>query len=179
MPMFLLAFFSKYWQYLVVAGVVLAVLGGTYAKGRADGGAHEKRAEAARLIAAQKRVVKREAKADAITDRTADKLAKTRVQIEYRTKTLIEKVPTYVPQAADAECRVPVGFVLLHDAAASGGSAELPKAAGGSIDAPSGVALSSVAATVTENYGEALTWRAEAQAWRDWYTAQAKAWDKP
>lgn len=161
----------------IAVGLLLSH-GGTYVVGRWHGGDAEKRAEAKRLEKAVRKVAKREVKAAAITDKAAEKLQLERGRIEYRTKTIIEKVPVYVTPAADAACAVPVGFVRLHDAAASGGEAALPVAPGGSIDAPSGVALSAVAETVGLNYGAAYQWRAEALTWRAWYVEQAAAWTR-
>ena len=63
--------------------------------------------------------------------------------------TIIKEVPVYVPTQADAACTVNRGFVRLHDAAAAG---ELPTPAGDPDAAASGLALSTVATTVTSNY---------------------------
>ncbi|RMX18080.1 hypothetical protein EBQ34_03190 [Vandammella animalimorsus] len=63
--------------------------------------------------------------------------------------TIIKEVPVYVPAQADAACTVNRGFVRLHDAAAAG---ELPTSTGDSDAAASGLALSTVAGTVTANY---------------------------
>ncbi|MEW6612722.1 MAG: hypothetical protein AB1409_08275 [Pseudomonadota bacterium] len=62
---------------------------------------------------------------------------------------IIKEVPVYVPVEADAACVVPRGFVRLHDAAATG---RLPEPAGAADAAPAGVALSTVAGTVADNY---------------------------
>lgn len=135
-------------------------------------------AEAQRLIAEQKRIAGKEAKASEISEHVAADLTKARVEIQYRTKTLIEKVPVYVTQAADDHCSVPVGFVMLHNAAASGSPPSLPSAPGGPLDGPSGVPLSAVAETVVANYGVGLDYRAEVMAWRAWYAEQKAEWDR-
>lgn len=63
--------------------------------------------------------------------------------------TIIKEVPVYVDREADRACVVPVGFVRVHDSAA----ANVPVGDPGSSDAaPSGVALSAVAASVAGNY---------------------------
>ncbi|WP_052477627.1 hypothetical protein, partial [Ralstonia solanacearum] len=74
-----------------------------------------------------------------------------RVQtIRLKGDTIIKEIPRYVPIQADAACVVPRGFVRLHDAAATG---SVPDPGTGDADAaPSGVALSSVAAAVADNY---------------------------
>ncbi|HHA2639024.1 TPA: hypothetical protein ACOEOP_000960 [Stenotrophomonas maltophilia] len=74
-----------------------------------------------------------------------------RVQlVRERGTTIVKEVPVYVTATADAACAVPVGFVHIHDAAASGDPAAGPA---GDPDAPAaGVALSAVAETVAGNY---------------------------
>lgn len=63
--------------------------------------------------------------------------------------TIIKEVPTYVPLEADAACVLSRDFVRLHDAAASG---RLPDPAGGTDAPAAGIALSTVASTVADNY---------------------------
>ena len=84
------------------------------------------------------------------------------------TRTLIREVPVYVTPKADAGCVVPDGFRVLHDAAAAG----VPTAAepaGESADAPSGLALSAVADTVTANYGICHATAERLRGWQDWW----------
>ena len=64
-------------------------------------------------------------------------------------ETIIKEVPVYVPIEADAACVVPGGFVRLHNAAAAG---RIPDAAGVADATPAGIALSTVASTVADNY---------------------------
>lgn len=74
-----------------------------------------------------------------------------RVQIVHeRGATILQKVPVYVTAHDDAACTIPLGFVRLHNAAAT--SAALPDAAGTADAQPSGLALSTVAGTVVDNY---------------------------
>lgn len=162
-------------RYLGIALAVLALLFGVHHHGFNKGLAKERAAEAARLERARKDVARREAKAVQITDTARAELGRETVRIQTRTVTLIKEVPRYVSPASDARCVIPVGFVRLHDAAAS--ASELPPASGGPLDAPSGVDLSAVASVVTENYGSALQWRAEALTWRSWYRDQRAAWE--
>lgn len=164
---------------LLIAGasaLVLATAAGLYVKGRHDGAHHEQVAEAGRLKVAQANVARHEAAAAEITEKLAVKASKAALEIRWRTQTLVEKVPVYVTAEADRDCPVPVGFVRLHNAAASGGPASLPVTPGGPVDTDSGVPLSAVAATVVANYGTAFGWRNEAVAWRDWYAQQSAAW---
>jgi hypothetical protein len=165
-------------RYVSIGLALLALVLAIHHSGYASGVKHEQSLAAARLEATRKAVAMREGKAEAITADATASLAGAQVEIRYRTKTLVEKVPVYVSSKSDDGCRVPVGFVRLHDAAA-GGSPSLPAAAGGSLDAASGLELSAALSTVIANYGVAYDWRAEALTWRAWYAQQAAAWVKP
>lgn len=85
-----------------------------------------------------------------------------------------DKVPIYVTAEVDRQCVVPLGFVRVHDGAAND-VPPVPFAAGESADTASGIALSTVATTVADNYATCHDALTEAQAWRDWYVGQAKA----
>lgn len=166
-------------RYFVIGFVVQMAVLGLRAHWIGQGVRQEKAAEARRVAAAQKNIVRHEAQAQVITDKAKTDLDRRRVEIRTVTQTLIKEVPIYVSAKADAECIVPAGFVRLHDQAAAGPEASLPSPAGGPLDAPSGVPLSAVAETVVANYGAAHDWRAEAMTWRAWYAAQKTAWEKP
>ncbi|CAJ7945697.1 signal peptide protein [Burkholderia pseudomallei] len=112
----------------------------------------------ARLVDASQRV---DDLARDVRDRTAERDAARRdvkivtqyvdrVQVvREKGDTIIKEVPVYVDREADRACVVPVGFVRVHDGAA----ANVPVGDPGSADAaPSGIALSAVAATVAGNY---------------------------
>ena len=94
-------------------------------------------------------------------------------------RTITERIPVYVTPEIDRAYPVPVGFVRLHDAAAAGGSAPtLSDRPGEPADAPSGIPLSAVADTVTENYAGCTDDRARLKGWQDWYAEQRAAWDR-
>lgn len=122
------------------------------------------------------KIVYRQAKAAEITEDVGRKSAEREAGVRTITRTLIEKVPVYVTAEADRNAVVPVGFVRLHDAAAAGTPA-VPFGAGESADTPSGLALSAVASTVTDNYGQCLAWRSQVIGWQDWYAQQKAAWN--
>lgn len=127
-------------------------------------------AKAARQVVAR-------TQAAAVVTETVGRATETRreaVRTEYRT--IIERIPVYVTQEADRAVDVPVGFVRLHDAAAQGSAAALPDSPREPADAPSGVALSTVAGTVASNYGQCLDWREQVIGWQRWYHEQVEAW---
>ena len=117
------------------------------------------------------------AKASEARDAEVSRLAKVRERIVYQyipqvrtieanAREIIREVPKYVTVEADRACTVPVGFRVLHDAAAAGKS--LSESAAGANDAASGVALSAVAGTVADNYGTCNATRAQLIALQEW-----------
>lgn len=166
-------------RYLALGLVAVALVLGFRSHWMTAGVKQERAAEAKRLASAVKKVAKREEKADAITSKVETEHAKEQARVEYRTKILVKEIPTYVSPAADSRCILPVGWVRLHDAAASGSAPSLSQGAGGPLGAPSGVQPSEAISSVITNYGVAYSWRAEAMAWREWYVLQKAEWEKP
>ena len=157
---------------LVALGIVAVALALTYRAGVEVGVERQVAAQARREEAARKAVAMVEKGGRAITAAVDQQSAARKVEIRTITKTLIEKVPVYVTVEADRHVDIPVGFVRLHDQAASG-LPGLPDAPGLVVDASSGVSLSAVAGTVVGNYGVAYEWREEALACRAWVARQA------
>lgn len=157
-------------EVLAALALIAGVVGYIYHAGVS----HETKAVGRRDAAATLVIQKHEAVAGQISVQAASDTSAAREKVRTVTRTLIEKVPQYVPADADRDCVVPRGWVRLHDAAAAG----LSSPSGGPDEAASGVPLSAVAATVVSNYGVAYDWRAEALGWRSWYVTQKAAWDR-
>ena len=106
---------------------------------------------------------------DAVTLDVALANAAAQEKTRVLTRTILEKVPTYVTIASDRACSVPNGFVRLFDAASAGTDpASLPGTAGEPDGAASGVALSQIAALSAENdtrYHAVSGQLRELQAW--------------
>ena len=85
--------------------------------------------------------------------------------------TIIKEVPVYVSPEADAACVLSRGFVRLHDAAAAG---VVSDSAGGSDASPAGIALSTVAGTVADNYSRCHENSAQLEAIQDWIRQMQK-----
>jgi hypothetical protein len=110
--------------------------------------------DASAALSQAKAVIRGVEHASSVSQRAALRDQATQDQIRTVTKTLIEKVPIYVTRQTDALYSLPAGFVRLHDAAARGGDLpSAPQGPGQSDDTPSGVALSTAAATIVANYG--------------------------
>lgn len=110
-----------------------------------------------------------------ITFNVGKRIAEVQEKIVYRTITRIKEIPIYVTAKADAGCTIPVGFIrVLDDAATNRDPAEsVPDASGQSVDAPSGVNLSRVAATVSENYSKFWQVREQLIGLQAWVMQQA------
>ena len=73
-----------------------------------------------------------------------------RIQVvKVKGDTIIKEVPVYVTQKADSNCVINRGFVELHDAAANN---RLPVASRNLDEAAPGIKLSTVGATLADNY---------------------------
>lgn len=87
-------------------------------------------------------------------------------------QTIIKEVPVYVPAQADAACVINRGFVRLHDAAATGG---IPDPASGPDATPAGIALSTVAGSVADNYQRCHENSEQLTALQAWISEMKKA----
>jgi hypothetical protein len=158
------------WPYRVAALLVLAValVGFGWVKGAANvqgewDAANAKQAE--RVSAIKKRQAEATVK---VVTRYID-----RIQVVRDTGDAITKeVPFYVTTQDDAACQLTRGFVRLHDAAAAG---RVPGAAGVADAAPAGIALSSAAATVADNYERCRENASQLNSLQEWIRAQAEA----
>jgi hypothetical protein len=148
-------------------------------RGFERGVAHEQAAQAKRLAHDRALAARVSAKAQAGADQVGARLDRRQVEIRTVTRTIVEKVPIYVTVQADRRCDVPAGFVQLHDAAAAGRLPDPADAAGGAADAASGLALSTVAATVADNYGTCLGVAAQLKGWQDFWATTTRILSAP
>lgn len=114
----------------------------------------------------------------------AAEVAAIAAQVEIRTvtKTLIERIPVYVPAEADVRFALPDGLVRLHDAAAGGlplpDPAADPDGAAGFLE-PSAAAPSRLGAVIVENYGVCHADAARFAALQKWIRDQAAVMNRP
>lgn len=78
-----------------------------------------------------------------------------------------DKVPVYIPAAADRACVLPVGFVWVLDEARLGVS--VSRDSTGAANAPSGIALSAATDVIADNYNRFNQMKAQCQQLIDWY----------
>lgn len=139
------------WQIgLAGAGAALVIgFGGGY-------GLRDLKADAEAGKVAEARIASLEASSAAVAKQTLDtyragqESGKAMAGIREFTRTIQEKVPVYVTPETDAAYPVPVGWVRVHDDAATG---KLSAPSAEPYDAPSGIAASRTASVVAENYG--------------------------
>lgn len=87
--------------------------------------------------------------------------------------TIVKQVKVYVPKILDARYQLPNGFVMLHDAAATG--VPLPESASSVLAQPSPVAISTAADVIASNYQLCRTEREKYEALWQWAVGQANA----
>lgn len=155
------------WRFIAIPVAVLALCGALNRCGYYDGVAHEKAAQAKALELGRAVVASKETRAAASVEKTQKTVTARQVEIRTVTRTLIQKVPIYVP-LDPARPSLSVGFVRLHDAAVLG-RPDLADPAGRPDSAPSGFTDADLAGVVIENLGAC---RANAEAltgWQAWY----------
>lgn len=99
----------------------------------------------------------------AVTERIITKYRDRIVQVKGETVTIEKEIPVYVPPSAD--CVLPRGWVLLHDAAAT---RAVPPAPGGVDVTTPAVAASEALRGVVENYGTCHIVRSQLIALQEW-----------
>ena len=133
------------YRWFAVAALAVALIGFGWIKGA--GHVQAQWDAAARQQTLQTAAI-RERQAQATVEVVTQYVDRVRV-VREKGDTIIKEIPVYVPVQADAACTINRGFVRLHDAAAEGELSEPAR----NPDAPAeGIALSTVARTVADNY---------------------------
>ena len=98
----------------------------------------------------ESKVAKQEVAASEITTEVITKYVDRVKIVEGKTHEIIKKVPVYITKESDDKCTINNGFVSLHDHASKN---EVPEPSGSVNEDSSDVKLSTVAETVSQNYG--------------------------
>lgn len=156
---------------LLLIAAVLAVW--SYGEIRyAAGVKHERAIWQVAQAKAEAKARKVEKKSDAITAKAEVKHVAAVEKIRTVTQTLIKEVPYAVP-SDPARASLSVGFVRLHDAAATGVPG-LSDPAGRADAEASGVADADLARTVLANYETCRVNAETVTAWQSWWADQAE-----
>ena len=151
-------------MWLALAVLVAAATGWGWVKGAASVQAEWNAERAAQTITVLRVKV---AQAE-VTERVVTQYVD-RVRIVRETAdAIIREVPVYVPAQCDPDGRLPAGWRVLHDAAASGGAADPATVAHAQPVAPD-----AAAETVTRNYGTCRETAEQLTALQQWVREQA------
>jgi len=163
-------------KYGAIALAVALALWGVNHAGYRSGVNHEQAQYAKALAKAEKKALETKKAADAITAKAEVAHIQTVEKIRTVTQTLIKEVPYAVPSDPTRQS-LSVGFVRLHDAAATGDPG-LPDPAGRADAEASGVTDPDLSRAILANY-EACRINAETvTAWQSWWTDQAALHEK-
>ena len=97
------------------------------------------------------KVAKQEVAAAELTTEVITKYVDRVKIVEGKTREIIKKVPVYITKESDDKCVINNGFVSLHNSSASNN--EISNTTGSSNEESTDVKLSTIATTVSENYG--------------------------
>lgn len=151
-------------MWLALAVLVTAATGWGWVKGAASVQEEWNTDRAVQAIAVLRVQVKQVEVTERVVTQYVDRVRVVREQAD----AVIREVPIYVPTKCDADGRLPAGWRVLHDAAASGRAASTSDA----IDAQP-VAPDTAAATVARNYGTCRETAEQLTALQQWVREQA------
>ena len=151
-------------MWLALAILVTAATGWGWVKGAASVQAEWNAERAAQTITVLRVKVAQAEVTERVVTRYVD-----RVRIVRETAdAIIREVPVYVPAQCDPDGRLPAGWRVLHDAAASGGAADPATVAHAQPVAPD-----AAAETVARNYGTCRETAEQLSALQAWVSDQA------
>jgi hypothetical protein len=161
MPLWLLKIGGPLLKYALLIGAVFFALLFTYKQGQAHTQALWD-VDVARLEVAL--TLERARQAQVEVQVVTEYVDKVRTVVE-KGKTIVKKVTEYVPVESDTQCAIGCGFLRLY---AESAGTELPSAARYFDGAPSGVALSAVAADLSDNFTQCNAIREQLTALQQW-----------
>jgi hypothetical protein len=116
------------------------------------------------------KVAKQEVAASELTTEVITKYVDRVKIVEGKTREIIKKVPVYITKESDDKCAINNGFVSLHNSSAS--QTKIPDTTRDVNETASDVKLSTVATTITENYGTYYQVAEQLKSLQDWIKQQ-------
>ena len=116
------------------------------------------------------KVAKQEVAAAELTTEVITKYVDRIKIVEGKTREIIKKVPVYITKESDDKCAINNGFVSLHNSSAS--QTKIPDTTRDVNETASDVKLSTVATTITENYGTYYQVAEQLKSLQDWIKQQ-------
>ena len=121
------------------------------------------------------KIAKQEVVAAEITPEVITKYIDRVKIVEGKTHEIIKKVPVYITKESDDKCTINNGFVSLHNSSA--GQTKIPDTTRDFNETTSNVKLSTVATTISENYGTYYQVVEQLKALQDWINKQKELSD--
>ena len=116
------------------------------------------------------KVAKQEVDASELTTEVITKYVDRVKIVEGKTREIIKKVPVYITKESDDKCAINNGFVSLHNSSAS--QTKISDTTRDVNETASDVKLSTVATTLTENYGTYYQVAEQLKSLQDWIKQQ-------
>ena len=116
------------------------------------------------------KVAKQEVAAAELTTEVITKYVDRVKIVEGKTREIIKKVPVYITKESDDKCAINNGFVSLHNSSAS--QTKISDTTRDVNETASDVKLSTVATTLTENYGTYYQVAEQLKSLQDWIKQQ-------
>ena len=117
----------------------------------------------------QEQIVILEAKSKEITSEVVYKYIDRVKIVEGKSRVIIKKIPKYITKEVDANCNITTGFIWLHDSSAKNLLSNAPRNLN---EVSTTVKLSTIATTVSENYGTYYQVAEQLKALQEWVQEQ-------
>lgn len=162
-------FISQYKLPVQVASVILLVFG-VYM----EGGVSNQEKWEAKVAEVKLQMAKKDAASSDATVKVVTKYITNVEVVKEKGESIVKEIPKLITATADGQCVIPNGFVLLHDSASRN---EVPDSSGVTNDAASGVKLSGVAETITENYTTYYKVAEQLKSLQEWVKEQKRVYN--
>lgn len=139
------------------------------------GGLWTQREYLIQLEEAKQQIAKIESQSKQITEKVVVQYRDKIVTIREQGETIVKEIPKYITVESDAKCDVPNGFVVLHDATAQ---TKVPPAPSSTDGDASGVKISEVGRTVSQNYTTCNQVREQLKSLQEWVRLQEKNYNE-
>ena len=162
-------FISQYKLPVQVASVILLVFG-VYM----EGGVSNQEKWEAKVAEVKLQMAKKDAASSDATVKVVTKYITNVEVVKEKGESIVKEIPKLITATADGQCVIPNGFVLLHNSASRN---EVPDSSGVTNDAASGVKLSGVAETITENYTTYYKVAEQLKSLQEWVKEQKRVYN--
>jgi hypothetical protein len=162
-------FISNYKLPIQVGSVILLVCG-LYM----EGGISNQEKWEARVAEVKLEMAKKDAASSDASVKVVTKYITNVEVVKEKGESIVKEIPKLISATADGQCVIPNGFVLLHDSASRN---EVPDSSGASNETASGVKISGVGKTITENYTTYYQVAEQLKSLQEWVKEQKRIYN--